>query len=155
MATCLRGNPSDSSQEIFLEFQSLAQEYGAMEIRWTRGHSNVPGNEQANALLKAERCFQSLMGRPLHEHSTKGLGLEATTGCPLELALLWPMICHLLAARTHYGDFATYHESFHHDDTRPTCSCRRRKDATHVFNCRKIALQHRMRLAPLPVMAVN
>ena len=32
-ATCLRGTPSDSSQDVFLEFQALAASHGATQVR--------------------------------------------------------------------------------------------------------------------------
>ncbi|KAM4061732.1 endonuclease-reverse transcriptase domain-containing protein [Hirsutella rhossiliensis] len=46
VATCLQGMPSDSSQKEFLEFQALAAEHGATEIRWIPGHTNIPGSDQ-------------------------------------------------------------------------------------------------------------
>ncbi|KAM4056210.1 RNase H domain-containing protein [Hirsutella rhossiliensis] len=58
-ATCLRGTPSDSSQEVFLEFQSLARKYGAVEVHWIPGHADIPGNEEADALAKAEQHCQN------------------------------------------------------------------------------------------------
>lgn len=178
-ATCLRGMPSDSSQDIFLEFQSLAQEYGAVEIRWIPGHADIPGNEQADALAKAGTSLPepadtlptlANLRKIARQRSKdafkawwdasapaqyKDLGLKATTGCPPELALSRPLLHHLLAARTRHGDFADYHERFNHNDARLMCSCGKRKDPRHIFYCRKIAARHRLSLAPSPVAAIN
>ncbi|RKK62646.1 hypothetical protein BFJ69_g16999 [Fusarium oxysporum] len=51
--TCLRGTPSDSSQDVFLEFQALAASHGATQVGWAPGHTDIPGNEQADKLAKA------------------------------------------------------------------------------------------------------
>ncbi|XP_044722137.1 RNase H domain-containing protein [Hirsutella rhossiliensis] len=164
--------PSDSSQKEFLEFQALAAEHGATEIRWIPGHTNIPGNEQADALAKAGTsqpepadalptlAYLRKVARQRPKDAFKAwwevsapqqyrvLDLDATTGCPPELTIPRPLLHHLLAARTHHGDFADYHERLNHDDARLTCSCGRRKEPKHLFYCRKIAPRHRMRLAP-------
>uniref|UniRef100_A0A0D2XRS7 RNase H type-1 domain-containing protein n=1 Tax=Fusarium oxysporum (strain Fo5176) TaxID=660025 RepID=A0A0D2XRS7_FUSOF len=41
-ATCLRGTPSGSFQDVFLEFQALATSHGAIQVRWVPGHSDIP-----------------------------------------------------------------------------------------------------------------
>ncbi|KFA68466.1 hypothetical protein S40285_09111, partial [Stachybotrys chlorohalonatus IBT 40285] len=51
-ATCLRGKPSDSSQDIFIEFQALAASHGDTKIRWVPGLAKILGNEEADAPAK-------------------------------------------------------------------------------------------------------
>ncbi|KAJ6438021.1 hypothetical protein O9K51_09443 [Purpureocillium lavendulum] len=179
VAKCLQGMPSDSSQKEFMEFQALAAEHGATEIRWIPGHTNIPGNEQADALAKAGTsqpepvdalptlAYLRKVARRRPKDAFKAwweasapqqyrvLDLDATTGCPPELTLPRPLLHHLLAARTHHGDFADYHERFKHEDARLTCSCGRQKEPKHLFYCRKIPPRYRMRLAPSPTAAVN
>ncbi|KJZ69979.1 hypothetical protein HIM_10624 [Hirsutella minnesotensis 3608] len=177
-ARCLRGTPSDSSQNVFFEFQSLARQHGSVEVHWIPGHADIPGNEEADALAKAGASLpEPADSAPTLAHlrkiarqrrkeafktwwrasapdQYKTLDLTATTGCPPELALSRPLLHHLLAARTRHGDFADYHERFDHQDARLTCSCGRRKDPTHIFYCRKIAPRHRLRLTPSPPRAI-
>ncbi len=49
---CLRGTPSDLSQDVFIEFQSLAREPGAVEVRWVPAYADIPGSEDADAPAK-------------------------------------------------------------------------------------------------------
>ncbi|PWI64471.1 hypothetical protein PCL_09626 [Purpureocillium lilacinum] len=179
VASCLRGMPADSSQEVFLEFQALATTHGAVEVRWIPGHTNIAGNEQADALAKAATSMPepadalptlAHLRRTARQQSRdafeawwdasapdqyKPLHLKPTTSCPPELELPRPLLHHLLAARSRHGDFADYHERFNHDDARLSCSCGRRKEPSHLFYCRKILPRHRMRLTPSPIAAIN
>lgn len=178
-ATCLHGTASDSSQAVFLEFQALAATHGATHVRWIPGHTSIPGNEQADALAKMGCTLPELpdatptlaylrrIARQRHRAAFelwwqvaaperyKKLKLTATTKCPPELRVPRHAVHHLLAARTQHGDFADYHERFNHPDARLTCSCGRRKSPTHIFYCRKIPPQHRIRLAPSPESAIS
>ncbi|KID81346.1 reverse transcriptase [Metarhizium guizhouense ARSEF 977] len=52
-ATCLRGTASDSSQPAFLKFQEITAAHGSIHVRWIPGHTDIPGNEQADSLAKA------------------------------------------------------------------------------------------------------
>jgi ribonuclease HI len=171
-ATRLRGAPSDSSQDAFLEFQALAASHGSTQVRWAPGHTDIPGNEQADKLAKAASSAPDPEGaqptlaylrriarqKPKEAFETwwstsapeqyKGLNLKATTGCPPELSLPRAALHHLLAARSLHGDFAAYHERFDHGDAHLVCSCNRRKAPDHIFYCRRVLPRHRMRLAP-------
>ncbi|OAQ57666.1 endonuclease/reverse transcriptase [Purpureocillium lilacinum] len=179
VASCLRGNPADSSQDKFTRFQELASSHGNVHVRWIPGHTNIPGNEEADGLAKAG-CLQpeppGAMPSLAHlrrlarqqsrdafkawwsteaPESYKPLNLEATTSCPPELALPRATLHTLLAARSRHGDFADYHERFNHDDARLDCSCGRRKAPEHPFYCRKVPPRLRMRLSPSPAEAVH
>ncbi|KAM4066566.1 reverse transcriptase (RNA-dependent DNA polymerase) [Hirsutella rhossiliensis] len=73
VATCLQGMPSDSSQKEFLEFQALAAEHGATEIRWIPGHTNIPGSDQ--------KTHSKPGGKFLHPNKpTTGTSLITTKG---------------------------------------------------------------------------
>ncbi|XP_044717978.1 RNase H domain-containing protein [Hirsutella rhossiliensis] len=179
VATCLQGNPADSSQDKFTEFQGLTRAHGDVQIRWIPGHANIPSNDEADGLAKAG-CLQpeppGAMPSLAHLRrlarqqpkdafhtwwaveapvSYRPLDLEATTSCPLELTLSRATLHNLLAARSRHGDFSDYHERFDHDDASLDCSCGRRKTPEHPFYCRKIPPRLRMRLIPSPAEAIH
>ncbi|OAQ93892.1 reverse transcriptase [Purpureocillium lilacinum] len=179
VATCLRGNPADSSQDAFTKFQDLARAHGDVEVRWIPGHAGIPGNEEADSLAKAGCLLPEPPGAvPSLAHlrrlarqqprdafkawwtteapeSYKPMHLEVTTSCPPELMLPRATLHSVLAARSRHGDFADYHERFNHDDACLDCSCGRRKAPEHPFYCRKIPPRLRMRLAPSPAEAIH
>ncbi|MGH7965947.1 MAG: ribonuclease H family protein [Candidatus Binatia bacterium] len=178
-SSCLLGTASDSSQQAFLSFQDISATHGNVSVRWVPGHTNIPGNDQADALAKAgcelpkpadakptlahirrmakkrsKEAFQSWWQQNAPERY-KELNLGATADCPKELLMPRPILHHLLAARSHHGDFADYHERFNHDTARITCSCGRRKTPSHIFYCRKVAPRHRLRLTPSAYVAIH
>lgn len=57
--------------------------------------------------------------------------------CPKELTLPRSIIAHIYAARTGHGDFAEYHERFHHENALTTCSCGALKSPTHILHCNR------------------
>ncbi|KAH7471632.1 hypothetical protein FOMA001_g13655 [Fusarium oxysporum f. sp. matthiolae] len=158
-ATCLRGTPSDSSQDVFLEFQALAASHGATQAdKLAKAGSSTPEPEGARPTLaylrriarqKPKEAFETWWSTSAPEQY-KRLNLKATTGCPPELSLPRAALHHLLAARSLHEDFAAYHERFDHSDAHLVCSCNRRKAPDHIFYCRKVPPRHRKRLAPLP-----
>ncbi|KAK2468406.1 hypothetical protein H9L39_20052 [Fusarium oxysporum f. sp. albedinis] len=153
-----------------------AEVFGDPEV--IQGHSDIPGNEQADILVKAASALpEPEDAQPTLAHlrriarqkpkeafeawwSTsapdqyKRLNLKATTGCPSELSLPRAALHHLLAARSLHGDFAVYHERFNHNDARLVCSCGRRKAPDHIFYCRTVPPRQQVRLTSSPNAAI-
>ncbi|KAF4471945.1 reverse transcriptase [Fusarium albosuccineum] len=174
----LRGRPGDSSQAAFLEFQKLAKAHKGVGTRWCPGHTGIEGNEEADGYAK-KGCSKEPLDLPptlafirrIARAKTREefsawwatnmpeayipLGLKADLRCPKELTLPRTTLHHLLAARTQHGDFANYHERFNHPDAETDCSCGRRKNAYHIFYCRKVAPHERLRLAPSSLQAIH
>jgi hypothetical protein len=83
------------------------------------------------------------------------LGLPAELRKLPELALPRRLLGYLLAARSHHGDFADYHERFHPGQATLECPCGRQKSPTQLFYCRKVPRHLRARLTPDPEAAIG
>ncbi|KAF5007695.1 hypothetical protein FDECE_5995 [Fusarium decemcellulare] len=174
----LRGGPGESSQHAFLEFRDLAKAHGSVYTRWCPGHMGIEGNEVADAYAKKVCSKEPLelpptlalirrQAKAMSHHEFPNwwtnnmpeayipLGLEADARCPKELTLPRSTLHHLLAARTHHSDFADYHERFNHANSANNCSCGRRKNACHIFYCRKVAPHKRLRLGLSSLQAIH
>lgn len=68
--------------------------------------------------------------------SYRKLGIEFEH-CPRELTLPRSTVAHIYAARSGHGDFATYHERFHHANATTSCSCGAAKSPEQIFYCTK------------------
>ncbi|XP_044714695.1 reverse transcriptase (RNA-dependent DNA polymerase) domain-containing protein [Hirsutella rhossiliensis] len=101
-ATCLRGTPSDSSQEVFLEFQSLA---GAS---LPEPADNVPtlAHLRKIARQQPEEAFKAWWEASAPERY-RDLRLKATTSCPSELALSRPLLRNCLQQEPTMGILLT------------------------------------------------
>jgi hypothetical protein len=160
---CLRGNAAASSQWAFLSFQEAIERHD-IRVRWSPGHTKIPGNEEADRLADeeahaphppygsaAEPTISGLKSdvRGLHylaeakwwrEKSPKlsswykQWNLTYGTSAPTELNLSRRVLGKILAIRTSHVDFAWYHRKFRHVDAALECPCGRLKK--HVVFCR-------------------
>ncbi|KAM3537766.1 hypothetical protein ARSEF1564_009321 [Beauveria bassiana] len=159
---CIGTTAPPSSQMAFRTFQKTGDAHpGMVRVRWCPGHTGIEGNELADQLAKegakmsvgdnlptvsyCRRHMRSLLAiafqrwwDEVDRESYRGLQLKAELKKLPELTLQRRQLGYLLAAGTHHGDFADYHERFNHEDADLNCPCGRRKSPTHLFYCRKI-----------------
>jgi ribonuclease HI len=176
---CIGATAPNSSQALFRAFQKVGDRHPhQVSVKWCPGHSNIFGNELADLLAKQGANLpvpEHLPSVSYRRRQVKGqiavdyqqwwqgiervgyssLGLHAELRKLPELALPRRYLGYLLAARSHHGDFADYHERFHPGQATLECACGRQKSPTHLFYCRKVPRHLRARLTPDPEAAIG
>jgi ribonuclease HI len=176
---CIGTTAPNSSQAYFRAFQKIGDRHPyQIAVRWCPGHSNIFGNDLADLLAKQGANLpvpEHLPSVSYRKRQVKGqiavdyqqwwqgieragyssLGLTAELRRLPELALPRRLLGYLLAARSHHGDFADYHERFHPGQATLECPCGRQKSPTHLFYCRKVPRHLRARLSPEPEAAIG
>ena len=176
---CIATTAALSSQREFRTLQKTGDlDPGLIAVRWCPGHTGIYGNELADRLAKegaklpaaallpsVSYCKRRVNGllaiayqawwQTVDRPSYQGLQLKAELKKLPELTLQRRQLGYLLAARSHHGDFADYHERFNHETAEIHCPCGQRKSPTHLFYCRKVPRSLRPRLAPEPETAIR
>ena len=162
----LQGNASPSSQWAFKQCHN-AMSIWDISVKWAPGHTEIEGNEAADALAEVEAQHpqepEGMASQPtisgirsiakgklqsvkLDWWATKkqklsrwynDWNLTYETKTPPELSLPRHILQRLIAIRTTHGDFAWYHRKFHHEEAKLECGCGMDKTPDHIIHCRR------------------
>ena len=162
MIWCLRGNASPTSQWAFIECHGAIEAHevfikwapghsGIEGNEIADGLANLEARQSSYPTGKAamprlsgikfiarttlhnmQRVWWSKNRYKLSEwYKRWDLGYSPRSG-PAELDLPRASLARLLSIRSMHGDFAWYHQKFHHDDANLTCSCGLDKTPEHL-----------------------
>lgn len=161
--TAIRTGISNSNVQSCRRFYNLAKQ-GDVTVRWVPGHSQIRGNEEADAAARAalvqipnrqtnpKNISQAFLRRLMQQRRQiildkwwervcperyNDLDLQMRRRKPPELALPRVLLHHLIAARTGHGDFAAYHRRFKHENATLLCVCGKETNPTHFIRCVK------------------
>lgn len=128
-------------------------------VVWLPGHAGIRGNVRADQLAGAaaalppashptgmsaagaRRWARDELASSFTQYwdaqptALRALAPSPKPRTPVELHLPRATVFRLLAARSGHGDFAEYHERFHHEDATLDCSCGNRKARLHFAEC--------------------
>ncbi|KAM3474861.1 hypothetical protein MY5147_004061 [Beauveria neobassiana] len=133
---CIGSTAPPSSQMAFRTFQKTGDANPGMirlADQLAKEGAKMPVGENPPTVSYSKRHMRSLLAiafqrwwDAVDRESYHGLQLKAELKRLPELTLQRRQLGHLLAARTHHGDFADYHERFKHEDAELNCPCGRR-----------------------------
>ncbi|RAL58019.1 hypothetical protein DID88_009097 [Monilinia fructigena] len=159
----IRGNAPPTTQWAFHKCHKAMKQLD-IRIKWSPGHMEIEGNEEADRLANAgatgpmDQAIDKLptisgvrtivRQKRLYAETNwweemktslsagyKEWSPKYNTKEPKELTLPRAVLHRLLAMKTGHGDYAAYHQRFDHQNNKLECSCGSAKEPYHFFKC--------------------